>query len=360
MRKLLRINSSIEPGLPIFPGWEVLRRGLQLNLQNVTNYYHRFPRRVNGSHFLIKLISSLNVSDTLSIDRFYASMSSKALNVSQNLRMTSSINTGMIFDGIFYGDGVKEVLIAHDESFDFIKAVENWRDLRPIRVLSHPKSDLALNIPDGGVYNSEEGIAVISINVPMLALQYREYQKYEDSVALMKGESPRGITHYIYSYALANMMYSHLDIAIFNRLFNLLIDAPIGESKKKHPFYIQDYSNKITDIQLLQLRSLERNPRKLDAMMKMVPLVTDIDLSDMSDLPDMVPTRQVVWALVLSRLQILSFLYKANPDNPRLRNGSEINKIRRMFELFDIEYTLEKLFPIDLYLDITRELGKIK
>jgi hypothetical protein len=217
-----------------------------------------------------------------------------------------------------------------------------------------------INVPNGKSYSLEEGIAVISINIPMLVLQYREYQKYEDSIALTKGESPRGLTHYIHSYALTNMLYSHLDVAVFNRLYNLLVGAPLGESDRKHSFYIQDYSDKVTNLQLLQLRTLERNPRKLDAMMKMVPLVTESNLSELVKLPDMVPTRQVVWALVLSRLQTLSFLYSSSIDEARVRNGSEVNRISRMFELFSIESILEKVLPVDLFLDCKRQVDKIQ
>lgn len=360
MHQLLRINNTIEQGLQDFPAWEILRRGLSLNLSNVVNYYHRFPGRVDGSHFLVKLISSMNVSKTISLDRFYATANSRALNLSKSLMMTSSISTGKVFDGVFYGEGVKEILIAHDEYFDFFEAAENWRSLQPIKVLSHPKSDLMINIPNGKSYSLEEGIAVIAINVPMLVLQYREYQRYEDSIALAKGESPRGLTHYIYSYALTNMLYSHLDIAVFNRLYNLLVGAPLGESDRKHSFYIQDYSDKVTDLQLLQLRTLERNPRKLDAMMKMVPLVTESNLSELVKLPDMVPTRQVVWALVLGRLQTLSFLYNASVDEARVRNGSEVNRISRMFELFSIESILERVLPVDLFLDCKRQVDRIQ
>jgi hypothetical protein len=301
----------------------------------------------------------MNVSLNQPLDRFYSNMNTKALSVSQSLMMTSSISTGRVFDGYFYGEGTKEILIAHDEGFDFYKASQNWRELQPIRVLRHPKSDLALNIPDGNSYNIEEGIAVIAINLPMLALQYREYQIYEDSVALSRGESPRGLTHYIYSYALTNMMYSHLDVAIFNRLYNLLIGAPLGVSTKKHSFYIQDYESKLTDLQLLQLRMLERNPRKLDAMMRMIPLVTEANLSTMSRLPDMVPTRPVVWSLVLSRLQLLSFIYGANTDGARVRNGTEVNRITRMFQLFDIEEVLGRILPIDYFLDVSQQIKKI-
>lgn len=360
MHALFRINRELNQGLVSFPAWEWLRRGLSLNLKNVTNYYHRFPGRIDGSHFLIKLIYSMAVSKTMNLDHFYTVANVRALGVSQALRMTSSLNRGQIFDGVFYGNGVKEIIIAHDDGFDFVEAAKNWRDLQPIRVLHHPKSDLELNIPDGTTNSIEEGIAVIAINIPMLVLQYREYQRYEDSVALAKGESPRGVTHYIYSYALTNMMSSHLDIAIFNRLYNLESGIPLGESRKKHSFHVQDYSAKLDELQLNQLRALKRNPRKFDAMMKMIPLVSAGDLSNLSILPEMALTRQVVWALALARLQMLTFLFTASTDDARVRNGMEVNRIVRVFELFEMDYALQKVLPIDLYLDCKRQMDKIR
>lgn len=360
MHALFRINREINQGLASFPVWEWLSRGLKQNLKNTTSFYRRFPGRVDGSHFLIKLIYSMAVGRNQPLDRFYATAQARALAVSQALRMTSSISRGEIFNGVFYGDGVKEILIAHDAAFDYEAAAANWRELRPIEVLHHPKSDLMLNVPDGTTNSAEEGVAVIAVNVPMLVLQYREYQRYEDAIALAAGDSPRGVTHYIYSYALTNMLFSHLDVAIFNRLYNLRNGIPLGESRHKHSFLLQDYTAKLTEVQLSQLRALERNPRKFDAMMKMIPLVTAKDLSELASLPDMAPTRQVVWALATSRLQLLSFLFEASPDEVRQRNAMEVNRIVRTFELFEMDLALQAKLPIDTYLDVKRQMDRIR
>ncbi len=359
MHSLFSINREFNQGLPMFPAWEWLRRGLTQNLNKTVAYYRRFPGRVDGSHFLIKLIYTMAMPRNLSEDRFYAVAQSKALPVSQNLRMTSSLSRGDLFDGVFYGDGVKEILIAHDENFDYRWAAQNWRNLQPIKVLRHPKSDIGINVPDGVSNSDEEGLAVIAINVPMLVLQYQQFTIYEEELTDITGESPRGVTHFIYSYPLTNMLYSHLDVAIFNRLYNLLIGAPVGESRIKHSFALPDYSQKLMEIQLNQIRALERNPRRFDAMLKMIPMVSSPDLSELSTLPDTAPTRQVVWALVASRLQYLNFLLAASPDKARLRNGVELNRIQRIFMLFDLDLSYKSKFPIDLYLEIRRDIDKI-
>lgn len=360
MHSLFRINRELDQGLPGFPAWDWLNRGLSQNLKNIVSYYRRFPGRVDGSHFLIRLIYSMAVPRNQPLDRFYADSQAKALGIAQALRMTSSISSGVVFDGVFYGGSTKEIIIAHDEAFDYQAAAVNWRELRPITVLRHPKSDLTLNIPDGRITSEEEGLAVIAVNVPMLVLQYRQYRQYEDALAEQTGESPRGVTHYIYSYPLSNMMYSHTDIAIFNRLYNLHRGIPLGESRIKHSFHNPDYSAKLDELQLNQLRALERNPRRFDAMLKMIPVVSSKNLSDLAVLPDMAPTRQVVWALVLGRLQFLSFLYTSSTDSARQRNATEVNRVARVFELFDLDLTIRSKLPIDLYLETARELGKIR
>lgn len=360
MHSLFRINRELDQGLPSFPAWDWLSRGLSLNLKNIVSYYRRFPGRVDGSHFLIRLIYSMAVARNQPLDRFYATAQAKALNVSQALRMTSSISRGELFDGVFYGPGCKEIIIAHDDGFDYQEAANNWRDLRPITVLRHPKSDLMLNVPDGRLTSAEDGIAVIAINIPMLVLQYRQYRQYEDALAEQSGESPRGVTHFIYSYPLTNMLYSHLDLAIFNRLYNQHRGIPLGESSIRHSVHVVDYTAKLNELQRNQLRALERNPRKFNAMLEMIPMVSSKNLSELAILPDMAPTRQVIWALVVARLPMLSFLFTASTDSARQRNAMEVNRIVRVMELFEMDHAIRNKLPIDLYLQTNAELRKIR
>ena len=357
MQKFFGLETVGNEGIVSVADWNYLRSGLQANLETVTSYYRAYAGRVDGSHFLIKLIFGVGVSKSLPIDRFYAYCVAKTQGIAMANKMTCSVNNGDIFDGVFYGQGVTEIIIGHEDSFDYDEAALNWENIQPIKVLKHPKSDLGLNIPDGTVTSNEVGTAVIAINIPMLALQYRQWAYAEDMRAKAAGDNPRPITHFIFNYALTNMMKSHLDVCIFNRIYNLLNGIPFGESRKRHPFYLTDFSKRLNGVQMRQLDILRGSMKKFNTLLRTIPLVTEPTLADLAVLPDIMPTRQVVWALTLARLSMLSFLFKVTTLRPREINSSEVNHILWNLSLYKTEKALQRLLPADAFTDAKIDLN---
>lgn len=357
MQNFFGLDKGGNEGTVTVPDWNYLRSGLQANLETVTSYYRIFAGKVDGSHFLIKLIYGVGVTRSLPLDRFYANAVARTQGVAMANKMTCSVNNGNIFDGVFYGTGTSEVIIGHDEAFDYEDAAVNWQNLQPIKVLKHPKSDLALNIPDGSVTSSEKGTAVIAINIPMLALQYRQWKYIEDLRAERAADSPKGITHFIYNYPLTNMMSSHLDVCIFNRVYNLLNGIPFGESRKKHPFFMTDFSKRLNDVQMRQLDILRGSLKKFNTLMRTIPLVSVPTMAELAILPEVAMTRQVIWALTLSRLSMLSFLFKVTKLRPREINSSEVNHVLWNLALYKTEKALQRILPDDAFTDAKYDLN---
>lgn len=357
MQSFFGFETGSNEGTALIPDWNYLRSGLQANLETVTSYYRTYAGKVDGSHFLIKLIYGVGVTRSLSIDRFYATAVAKTQGIASANKMTCSVSNGEVFDGVFYGKGVHEIIIGHDDAFDYDDAAEKWQSLQPIKVLKHPKSDLALNIPDGTETSREKGTAVIAINIPMLALQYRQWKYIEDMRAEKAGDSPKGITHFIYNYPLTNMLNSHLDVCIFNRIYNLLNGIPFGESRVKHPFYMTDFTKRLNDIQMRQLDNLRGSTRRFNSLLKMIPLVSESTLADLAKLPEIAPTRQVVWAMTLARLTMLSFLFKVTKLRPREVNASEVNRIQWNLSLYKTEKVLQHILPGDAFTDAKYDLN---
>ena len=352
MQKFFGIPRDTNPGVVTLPDWRYVRDGLQRNLQLVQEYYRRFASRIDGSHFLLKLIYSAGVSRNTPIERYYDYLMARFSGVAMANKMTSPVSTGALFDGVFYGQNVKEVLLACDDDFNPFEAEQNWQSLVPIRVLTHPVTSLRMRVPDGTVNTTDEGVAVIAINIPMLLIQYREYRKAEEARSLETGESPRSDPMFIYNYPLANMMASHLDCAIFNRLYNRLMNIPDGTPITKHSFFMPDYEIFLDRVQEKQIELLRNSTvHRFDGLMKQIPLVTETDLSTFAHLPDVAPTRQVAWGLVLSRMQLLSFLFNATGQDPRIANGMEVNRIRRTLQLYQTDKALRSSLPVDLYFD---------
>jgi hypothetical protein len=359
MYNLFNLMAPAGQGVHKDPAWLYVRDGLKRSLGTVISYYRKHPMAVQSSHFLVRLLHSITVPQSMNLERYYDNVDAMALNMSMALKMTSPIYRGHLFDGVFYGQDCPEVLIAHTDAFDPFEAHRNWQNLCPVKVLRHPKSDLGMNLPDGTHSGSETGLAVIAINIPMLAIQYRAFRLNEEMLADINPESQRSIMQFIHMYVLPNMLFSHLDIALFNRMENHRKGAPLGETTKQHPFYLTDFTDKVDRVQEGILHNLQRAGKDFTGILRSVPLVTKDTLERAMALPDVAPTRQVLWGLVLARLPILTFLFSVLEDGPGMRSRTEVNRVLRAIQQWKTDQLLRTMLPVEEYLFAQDEIDNI-
>lgn len=344
-------------GVLRFPEWNYVRDGMRRNVATAIQYYQQNPTAVQSSHLLVRLLHSITVPKSLPTERYYDNVDAIALNVSMALKMTSSIYKGQVWDGVFYGAGSTELIIAHNEWFDSGTAHRHWKRLQPIRVLSSPHTNLGYNIPDGRRSQSETGVSVISINIPMLAIQYRAFRQEEEQWAEQNGnDSQRSIYQFLRMFPLTNMLLSQTDVVVFNRILARLIGAPLGESSRKHSFYLPDYSLKLNQVQDKILDGLERVGRDFHDTMRTVPLVFNDTVAQQMFWPDIAPTRQVVWALLIGRLPLLHFLFDSAKGGVRVRNRKEYDQLVREVRSWRSESLFKSMLSGDLLVDITDEI----
>lgn len=77
-----------------------------------------------------------------------------------------------------------EIIIGHDEDFDYINGYKNWRELEPVTVLFHKETNLDLPILDGNNFSSGEEVYVVSVNMVMLGVMYKGFIEHELSLNL--------------------------------------------------------------------------------------------------------------------------------------------------------------------------------
>jgi hypothetical protein len=307
--------------------WHYARDGLRHNLKKVVEFYKSHSMAVESDHFLIRLLQSIAVAKNIELHRYYDVVDSLSLNLGMALKMTSSISKGHVFRGVFYA-GCTEVLIAENADFDAEAVNRDWRNVQAVKVLRHPRSDLMLNLPDGKKTGTETGIVVISINIPMLAVQYRAFRLREDEYTRETGEPGRTIQQFIHMYVLPNMLYSHLDYVVFNRIYNLERGAVMGEGKH-HPFYITDFSSKLNAVHETILANLQAVGQDFTGILRSIPAVTKESLNDVMAFPDVAPTMQVIWALALSRFPAVNLMVDlakgGNQGGANIRNQQQLN-----------------------------------
>ncbi len=359
MHTLFNYQTTVQQGIIKFPEWSWVRDGLKRNLGTTIAYYRRNPQAVRSEHFLVRLLQSIAVPQSHNLERYYANVDALALHLASALKMTSSISVGKIWDGVFYGEGSSEILVATDQDFDPLWAHKNWENLPAVTVLRHFRSDLGLNLPDGRNTGTETGLAVIAINIPMLAIQYRAFRLNEIENARFS-DSQRSIMQFVHMYVLPNMLPSQTDLAVFNRIDNLSKGAPIGESRKAHPFYLPDgYDRRANRIQQDILRNFENESPDFVTILRSIPAVTKESMELVLRTPNVAPTRQVDWAITIARLPGLAFLTRVAKEGGRLRNQRELNAIARSVLLYQTGNVMKARLPLDLYWDVQQEIDQV-
>lgn len=359
MHTLFNLMSSLGQGVLKAPEWNYVRSGLQRNITTVLRYYRRNPTAVMSNHFLVKLLHTISFPLSYSLDRYYNNVDAASFNVAAALKITTSTNSGHVFDGVFYGPGNKEIIIGNDESFDPQQADANWQNLCPVRVLRHPRTDLGLNILDGVHSAVETGLCVISINIAMLAIQYRAFRINEAETNGVAGESELSVMQFVRMYVLPNMLFSHLDVAVFNRITALQEGAPFGVPPKQHSFYLTDYSERVTAVQKQLLSNLTKQSHDFATTLRSIPVVFKDDLGEVMSLPDIAPTRQVLWALVIAQLPLIDFLIRVSKESPGTRNRAEINRILKNVAAYKSDNLMRSMLPYEFYYDVQDTIDNI-
>ena len=328
--------------------WPYVRAGIHRNLQRVLTYNRIYPTAVESAHFLIRLLESIGISMNLPTNTYYDAVDHEALGIAMTLGMTSQKSKGKIFEGIFYGHGSHEILLAVDDYFSATDVTDYWQNAEAIKPILHPKSDMAMLIPNGKVYSEEKGLSVIAINITMLAVQYRAF-----CMGQVSGDPARNLPQFIAAYVLPNMLKAHLEIALFNRIYR----AAYGYSdsanlvNRHHPFIQAHYENQLDQAIRRTLDNVEAGVKYFPTILKTLPSFFNKDMYASLILPDVHATMQVDWCLVVARMKVVDFLLKASGYQADIKNQEEINYLLRAYRINNVSSMMEQQLPKSILLE---------
>lgn len=361
MNRLFNLQPDASKPIMLPAGWNTVRRGLETNLRKIVGFYRNNVMSVQSNHFLVKLIQSIVIPLNLPPDRYYDNVDNIAMNLSMALGMTSTIFNGRIHRNVFYGNDSPEIIVASNESFDPFMAAAHWENLAPVRVLRHPVSDLNCALPTGKPSTPEYGFATIVVNIPMLALMWRCFflEQLKNKVKVDR-DGTLGEQHFVHMYVLPNMLYSHFDYALFNRYLNYSIGKPLPKATRKHSFSIPDYTSHLDPVIETVLENLKTSKRDFTGVLRNVPTILDRTMDDVMGLPDVAQTRQIVWAMYLTRVPALEFMLDASGQEHGSRNQVQLNMVKRIATNLHSNSVLRSVLDQDSFYDAMIEVDDLK
>lgn len=345
MINLLNSLTTFIKGTVKFPEWEYVRKGLQLNTRQAIDYYRHSAYSVKSDHEIIKLLASLDTSVDMELMEFYKRVDSKALMVGQQLGFTTTMSVGKVFNNVFFGKHSKEVIIITDEPFDVKYVHDYWMDCCPVRILKHG-FDYIDNFPLDGTVDSNS-ISVFTINLSMLAVQYRAYRQWQKTY-VNERTGRNSIYHFVYSYPLNNMRYDAIDHAILNRLIKIRNGLPTNDNQTKHPFHVTNFTMKCDRLLLMINESLMNMKRDLGNVAMTIPLVNMDNVYQLLKLPDVNDSRQINWAIYIARIEMLLFLMSY--PGVMEQNTGIINALKYELRSYLRDGTIRQVIDHELYL----------
>lgn len=341
------------------PEFELIKRTYEAQLLNIINYYNNRVYAVKSNHLLCRLLTMSEIPVQYELDRYVEIAYTRSPYVAKHFNFTSELSYGKVAPSIFYGPENNEIILYNEDYFDIDVVIKNWKTVSAVKVLEHPFSDLGLLLPTGIDHSTDKGLVVMTVNIPMLLVQYRSFVLEQYNRILMPGnnEARLSVTHFVHMYVLPNILESHLELCIVNRLINLYYGAPMGEALKHHPFSLIDYSAKIDKTLLSVSKRLQRTRMLYFSMLKNIPSIDYPDAQEALLMPDIARTRQVWWAMLLTRLRIIKFLLDIGGANGIAMNRSMVNKLQIELKHLQEENMIKTLLPDDMYFDVSENIN---
>ncbi len=319
------------------------------DIDRVTQYYRYGSFFTRSDHLLAKLINTVATPLSYELDRYYEVTLARALFTANSLQLTSAINKGKWFHGVFYYD-CPEIIIAYNEFDNASELVKDWKNLCPVKVLECPISNFGYLIPNGTNQQTERGLVVIGVDIGMLMVMYRCFVENEQRLkAGQLTEAMQTTHHFVGRYVLPNMLKSQTDKALFNRLYNLHMGVPMGKPLKRHPIVTTDYTTMLDKgLDVYVKRLTDRRADYRNYLADLPRFYSDFPLS----MPDLPETRQVWWALFLARVKATGFLLDIGGDIGMRSNLAYINELKITVKEFKSDGVYKQMLTPEMAQDM--------
>lgn len=296
-----------------YPKLDYVLRGMADNLEKVINYERRNSKVVAVDHPLLGMLT--HVGQDLDADIRFQYLAAMDLNdqwcAARGITTASKTAPPML--GEFLGGGDVEFLVSSITRIPNNKFINNsyadWESLTPVRVVTSNYHDSYPWIP-GEAPDDGNQWALITIDLPMLSIMYREWVKN-----LKKENRQETRSAFIRNYVLANAIKSHQRAKHLNRLIRLKSGLDVDHVRSSSEISTVDYEGRLKKEQYRMLKDNSMRDLNWIELMKNTIIDKEEDLTYFLDIINATETSQNRWALALSQVHLWRFLLLHDKDS---------------------------------------------
>ena len=303
--------------------WPMIKRVNDENLSKYKAYYAESSVFCSADHILIDLLYALNTSMSLNNREYVDDVSYRTQQITNMLGLNSAFSRFKQKKSCFFGNHCSELIIVVEEAFDVEQAYKNWKTQQSVKVLTHPFISITPLPPFPDFTARGDGLAVIMINLPLLALQWKAFTESQD----MNGDT-YGAQSFVSRFVWPNMMDTYQEQAWFNIVHHGRSNhGHLGNQTFRTPFTFIDLKNRLDQAQSSVIEKINQlNASSFETVLKSIPSLTHDNMCQSLLYPKVPSTTNVSWVMDIARMKHLSFLIVASKPEHRAASRNWINQ----------------------------------
>lgn len=300
-------------------------------MTRLSYYFRKTVYTVENDNILVQLITQAMVQ-YVDDRQFYYAVARRVNGLASALRInTETHRAGSLGKNHFFGKGVTEFLISTSNGFpDGLDISQYWQELQPLKVISHPYSDVTMNLRTGAETTGVSGYAVLTVDIPLLLLQYVKWRQYAEQYM----EMTPTVQQFVFQYPLVNLLKSDIDVTYFNRLQNKALGRENIPQRKRYGLAVNDVANYLDNDQDYFLEMVGKVPVNFLNLSQGLPLITQQTLWDFLQVPNVPLTRTNSPFFLLGYLPYLALLAQLSYQSGSRDNGDYAIYLRKSFRQF--------------------------
>lgn len=317
MYTLFNTDSNQDKLMVTIPKFNSVKKIIEEDSQKIIDYYKDYQYLIDHNHLIVKILAMLNVSFKRDFIDYVDTARERTAFIAQRLKLIHPINKDVDkHNGTFYNERVTEYIIASDDEFDIQHAMKHWGYIPSVKVHTHPFTDFSYGFANSKyISHNESGVAVISINIPLLALQWRMFCRVTKHVTDFHMKANAFTTRFI----MLNTLYGHIQHTIINRFMHYYLQKPILPYIKQHNIFIRDITEKLDESIIQMLDVVEKKKLELNEIFTMFPSFRHESWAQAIRLPDLPTTQFTKWIYIVTYLPYIQmYLMLIKTNNSRL------------------------------------------
>lgn len=296
------------------------------------NYFQSSSYRLPNNHLLVQIVKNLEHSLTTPFEKVVETVYARAPHVARHFNLTSQVSYGTSHKNVFYSnslfnDSVDYIFSNSLVDIDPFDPVRSWFELPAVKVVHHPCTDFKLLLPNGEARTKWSGYSVVHVDIPLLSLQYHVW--CEMMVKMFQTDAVYNANKFIVTHVLPRMYPSHMDYVMINLM-------GVKEGTVDKVITHQNLPIALTDMQspaeaaVAELHFKLTNKRSpYYQTLESYPSLFSKNGLEALKMPVVIPTRQLNWLQVISRLPVIETMVSIQGKSGRDVNRPYLSEFKR-------------------------------